>query len=100
MRRFIALMFVAFAFSACSSGEETIDCPSGTVLSGGACRPTCANDSECLASERCSNGACVSNGGGGGDAGPADTGGFRDAAEPLDLGVIECTHNEDCGGRV
>ncbi len=77
-------------------------------MSGGVCRVSCAMTTECLANEVCENAVCVVRGDNDGganvlDASEDDASGFADAtvrpdALPVpDLGVQECTTNEECG---
>lgn len=110
MRRSVhlfAVLAASTALAACSSPAETVDCPAGTQLTTAGCATTCSRSEDCLLGESCVSGACVvdgnvdpADGGGHADAITFPDAGFRDASEPLDLGVKACTRREDCGMRM
>lgn len=104
MFRRIAWATLLFA-TACSSSEAPLDCPTGAVFSGGACRVSCQSTRECLASEVCENNACVPltatdasepTDATGEDARTRDAATFPDAELP-DIGMTECSKHDDCG---
>ena len=63
---FLRLLCLA-ALVGCSATPANLDCPINTVAVANACRNVCQDQSDCLASEHCSDGACI--------AGAADDGG-------------------------
>lgn len=69
---------------ACSDRTAGTDCPAGSRLIDGACRTTCAEDRDCLSSERCDpiEGVCLA-----GARADAGNGGNKDAGKPGDATV-------------
>jgi hypothetical protein len=94
---------IAFALSiGCS--KSSVDCPEGSRMESGECRPVCAQDSECLAGERCDEtlGVCIARGADAGESrGDARASDAEVGDGPLDAGRSRDGGAEDagaCGG--